>query len=163
MKSTLKTTLVLLAIFLNLSCRDENPLLGEWKLSSWYIDIEMDLNKDTIRTSNLLDEANCKNKEVLTIYANGTINAVNTYNPIVKISKKEDEYIFDVECNKGSVGFATTYKILDKKVIIEPNGEEYHFNGKQLTRIFKDAITIYNTDFTEAVETKDLVLNYIKN
>ncbi len=147
---------------MNASCEDENPLLGEWKLSSWHIDIEMDLDNDTIKSSNLLDEASCENKEMLTIFKNGTINAINTYNPTVKISKNGDKYVFDVECNKGSIGFATNFKVLDDKVIIEPNGEEYHFSGKQLTRVFEDAINIYNIDFTEVIETKDLVLSYIK-
>ncbi|RZN80288.1 MAG: hypothetical protein EVB11_11745 [Winogradskyella sp.] len=162
MKNTLKTILVAITIFTTVSCEEENALLGEWKLSSWYINIEMDLNNDTIKSYNLLDEANCENKEVLTILANETLNFVNTYNPIVKISKREDVYKFNVQCDKGSIGFATTYKVLDDKIVIEPNGAEYSFNGKQLTRVFKDAINIYNSDFTEIRETKDLVLNYTK-
>lgn len=163
MKSTFKIFLQLsIVFFIITSCQDAHPLYGKWKLSSWYIGVEIDLNKNGIKSSNLLDEVDCENKEVLTIKADGTLNAVNTYSPMVKISKTDNKYKFDVKCNEGSLGFATTYKIVGNKIIIEPNTEEYFFNGKQLTRVFKNSISIYNTDFTKVIETKDLTLNYIK-
>lgn len=162
MKNTLNILLLLFSFFVINSCQDKNPLYGEWKLSSWYIGIEIDLNKNGIKSSNLLQEVDCINKEILTVNSDGTLNAVNTFSPEVKISKASDNYIFDVNCNKGSLGFATSYKIAGDKIVIEPNNQVYLFNGNQLTRVFKNAIKIYNADFTKVLETKDLTLNYIK-
>ncbi|ARV08879.1 hypothetical protein BTO05_04215 [Winogradskyella sp. PC-19] len=163
MKNTFKILLLIsITFFTVISCQDTNPLYGEWKLSSWYIGVEIDLDKNGIKSTNLLDEVDCDNKEVLTIKSDGTLNAVNTYNPIVKISKNNSKYVFDVNCNKGALGFASTYKTVGDTVVIAPNNEEFIFSGKQLTRVFKNAIRIYNNDFTEVIETKDLTLSYTK-
>jgi len=163
MKNTFKILLLISITFFTVtSCQDNNPLYGEWKLSSWYIGVDIDLNKDGINTSNLLDEVDCNNKEILTINPDGTLNAINTYSPFVKISKTYNTYTFDVKCNNGSLGFATTYKIEGDKIVIAPNDEVYVFNGEQLTRVFKNAIKVYDSSSTTIIETKDLTLNYIK-
>lgn len=162
MKNTFKILLLLITFFTITACQDANSLYGEWKLSSWYIGVDIDLNKDGIKSSNLLDEVNCKNKEVLTIKSDVTLNVVNTYSTVIKISKNDNKYTFDIVCDEGNLGFATTYKVVDDKIVTAPNSEEYLFKGKQLTRTFKNAISIYNIDFTKVIETKDLTLNYIK-
>ena len=111
---------------------------------------------------NLLDEVDCNNKEVLTIKSDGTINSVNTFSPLIKISKTNKKYNLNASCNEGSIGFASSYKIVDDIIVIEPNDQKYYFNGIQLTRVFKKAIKVYDSSFTKIIETKDLTLNYIK-
>jgi len=153
---------ILLFFILN-ACSKANQVTGEWKLSSWDIGIEVDLNNDGDKSFNLIDEVNCDNNEILTISNNGTLNAIKTFSPIVRIAKKQNsDYVFNVDCNKGSLGFATSYELKNNKILLDSNTEYYIFNEKQLTRVFKDAINIYNSDFSQVIETKDLTLTYMK-
>ena len=162
MNNNYKTFLASIAFLIIVSCQDTNPLFGKWKLSSWDIGLEMNLNEDTIKSFNLLDEVDCKNKEVLTIKSDGTINSVNTFSPLIKISKTNKKYNLNASCNEGSIGFASSYKIVDDIIVIEPNDQEYYFNGNELTKVFKKAIKVYDSSFTKIIEAKDLTLNYIK-
>ncbi len=99
MNNNYKTFLASIAFLIIVSCQDTNPLFGKWKLSSWDIGLEMNLNEDTIKSFNLLDEVDCKNKEVLTIKSDGTINSVNTFSPLIKISKTNKKYNLNASCN----------------------------------------------------------------
>ena len=143
------------------SCSDDNLIIGEWKLSSWDIGTETDINKDDINSLNLLDEIDCANKEILTVKSDGTLNSINSFNPITKISKLNSDYIFNIKCSEGSLGYASTYKFSDDKLILD-NGGEFLLEDEQLVRTFKNAINIYNEDYTEVIDKQDLTLKYIK-
>ena len=154
---------IVFVLFLTvISCSDNNLIIGEWKLSSWDIGMEMDINKDDIKSLNLLDEVECTNKEILTVKLDSTLNSINTFNPIAKISKLNSKHNFNIECSEGSLGFASSYKFIDNKLKLETGGEFLLEEG-QLVRTFENAINIYNEDFTEVIDKQDLTLTYTKN
>ena len=157
-----KLSLIFLIIISFLSCNNENNIYGEWQLKSWDIGVDMDLNKDAIKSSNLLDEVECNNDEVLTLKQNNTLASVNTFSPVIKIFKLNSDYMFNIECSEGSLGYASAFKVEVDKVLLDQGGEFTTGENNQLTRIFKKAVKIYNSDFSEVLETKDLILTYTK-
>ena len=61
----------------------------------------------------LLDEC----IEALSIKPDGTINSTNTFNLLLKISKTNNDYNFNVSCNEGSLGFASSYKLVGNNLL----------------------------------------------
>lgn len=162
MKKNILSFVFLFMLFTGFSCNDDaNPILGDWVLSSWSIGVQMDVNNDKVTSQNLIDEATCDNQEVLSVKVNKTIGAVNTFSPTVKVSKINSVYKFNVQCANGGLGFASSYKQVDNKLKLD-DGSEFLIQNQNLVRVFKDAITVYNEDFSQVIETKDLTLIYTK-
>ena len=154
----------LLSVFaIVLSCKNNSDsVIGEWQLLSYSFGIDMDINGDSVMSTNVLDETPCDNNETLTIKSDGTLNATQTFAPKITAKKIDNNYIVNVECLKGSLGFASSYKLLGDKLKLD-SGDFYVFSdGEQLTRTFKDYIKVYNKDLSQVVETKDIVLTYIR-
>ncbi|TDU39700.1 hypothetical protein BXY82_1730 [Gelidibacter sediminis] len=142
-----------------------NPVLGNWKLTSWSITIPLDMNLDGIANTNLLMETECEVNEKLIFDKHGVVTSKDTYNPELKVSLIDDTTdIYKVEemCSEGSIGFATEY--------IQIGAESISLNGKvgvvhqgKLTFVYNGAIPVYNENYTEIVDKKDLILIYDKS
>lgn len=143
---------------------NEVTVIGTWELTTWTVNIPVDLNNDTVKSTNLLDESVCENNELLIFETNGTVLSNNTFNPSVVISQlnsNRDVYLFDVQCDlDGSIGLAGTFSQNENNIML--------FNttavivGNQLTVTFQDAVDIYNEDLTEILSSKDLILIYAR-
>jgi hypothetical protein len=142
----------------------KNPIIGNWKLTSWSIKIPLDLNSDATFSTNLLDETICEVNEILSFDKNGIVTSSDTFNPELKVRLKNgtsDVYMITETCAEGSVGFATEYEqINDQRVGF--NGVFAVVTGTKLTVVYKDAVMVYNEALTEVVATKDLTLVYEK-
>lgn len=143
---------------------DDFAIVGAWQLSAMNVEGGFDINNDGTISSNLLNEIDCINNETLVFESNGVVTSNLTFNPHIKIALLDgtsDDYVFDVVCDEeGVISFATTYAYNNKIVVI--NESIATFGNNQLSRIFEDAIQIYNEDFTEVVATKNLTLVYTK-
>ncbi|WP_299390427.1 hypothetical protein [uncultured Gelidibacter sp.] len=150
------------------SCSNDdasNPVIGSWKLITWSIAIPVDLNSDSKFSTNLLDEIACDANEILSFDAHGLAYSSNTFNPELSISLKDDtsdEYIIDVTCDEGSIGFATEYAQIGQESV-SFNDAVGVVSGSRLSIVYPNAIKVYNETFTEVVETKNLTLIYEKN
>lgn len=155
---------ILVAVFLHsLSfSQKKNNYTGQWQLVSWSIGLEMDLNNDKDYSLNLIEETNCKNNETLTISSNGTLKSTNTFNPTVNISNRNSKYIFSEKCNKGSIGFSNAFTFESNDIQLDTGGKYKLTEEGNLLRVFEGAINVFNSDFSEILETRDLVLTYKK-
>ncbi|AUP80811.1 hypothetical protein [Flavivirga eckloniae] len=149
------------------SCSKEDndvSVVGTWKLTAWNITDGFDINKDGTVSTNILDEVVCENNETLIFETNGVISSSETYNPEIDIALLDgttDEYTYMVTCDEqGVIGFATTYSQATDKVVF--NDVEFTVGDKELFRVKKEAIKIYNETFTEVIATKDLTMVYTK-
>ncbi|HLT33291.1 MAG TPA: hypothetical protein VKZ98_05830 [Aquaticitalea sp.] len=158
-----------ITFFVSISCSkdyDDNiqnsNILGVWELAGWSLDIEMDLNNDSVFSTNLLDEAPCQNYETLIFEADGTFSSNRTFNPTVNISLVNgttDSYVFDVACDtEGTIGLAGPFTQTGNMVTLL--GNTAMINGNQLSIVYENAVEIYNEDFTEVVDTKNLTVIY---
>lgn len=143
---------------------DNSSITGVWTLTAWNIDEGFDFNNDGTVSTNLLSEIDCSQNETLFFEKNGTVSLNTTFNPdidIALLNEENNEYNFNVTCdNEGIISLATSYTVNDSIVMI---GEtEAQFDGNQITLVSEDRIKIYNEDFTEVVETRDLTLVYFK-
>ncbi|SHH43041.1 hypothetical protein [Winogradskyella jejuensis] len=161
MRNTFSVCLLLLFTYAVISCQENNEYLGDWELQSWSFDIEMDLNNDNTSSFNLLEETSCVNQEVLTLKSNNTLGSKKTFSSNLRVSKEGAVYKVSEKCNKGSLGFSSAFKKINDTLVLEEGGE-YILNRNKLTRTFKGFIKVYNQDFSEVLETKDLVLTYIR-
>lgn len=143
---------------------DKNPIIGNWKLTSWSIEIPFNLKKDTTFSTNLLDETDCEVNEILSFDNNGLVTSNDTFNPELKVRLKNgtsDDYMITETCAEETIGFATEYKqITDQSVGF--NGVVAVVTGTKLTVVYKDAIKVYNEALTEVLGMKDLTLVYEK-
>ena len=168
MKSTLKFLFIIVALVLVSSCSkddvNEHAVVGKWKLTTWTVNIPFDLNHDTVSSTNLLDEIDCANNEILEFNAKDVVASDDTFNPKVDIALLNgttDRYTVTTECAEGIIGFSKLYFIInDTEVMI--NNRTATINGNQLTIVYENAISIYNEDFTQVITTKDLTLIYTK-
>ena len=135
-----------------------------WKLTEWSVGISMDLNKDMVSSTNLLDEIDCGNNETLVFDNQGTVVSNLTFNPKVDISlinASTNAYDFFVECDReGVLSSASSYTKNNNTIII--NNSVFNIDNNELTVVFENAVDIYNEDFTAVVATKDLTLVYTK-
>jgi hypothetical protein len=150
------------------SSDDENitsSVVGVWELTEWNANFFVDLNNDTLFNGNLLEEIDCANNEILRFEDNGVVTSSDTFNAKIEIFQQEVNsellYNANIECaDGGSIGFASSY--IETNNTVEFNGSVSELIGNQIIRTFVDAIKIYNEDFTELVETRDLRLIYTK-
>ncbi|MCK8479450.1 hypothetical protein [Psychroserpens algicola] len=163
MKPLLLIALILVSIT---SCSSDDTatdsnIIGSWQLTNYDIGLSVDIDKDENFNVNLLDELNCQNNEVLMFEANGTVSSNDTFNPTLLISKSMNgEYEFDVECAEGSISFASSYAVDNNEVIYSDNISTISDN--KLYRTLENVINVYNDDFTQIIETRDLNLIYTK-
>jgi len=143
---------------------DEITVEGIWKLTAYNVSDGFDINNDGIASVNLLDEIPCTNNETLVFESKGVVTSNQTFNPSIEIglvNSTSDSYIFNVICDEeGSIGYATNFTLNANEIFINDNIAT--ISGNKLSRVFADAIKIYNEDFTEVVATKDVTLVYMK-
>ena len=140
-----------------------NALVGSWKLTAWNVEGGFDINSDGVADINLLSEIDCPNEETLVFESNGTVSSDKTFNPklqIALIDEVNETYSFNVECPEGVIGFSASYSLNNGALTIQDRMAS--LNGNQLTRVFEDAIKIYNEDFTQVIATKTLTMVYTK-
>ncbi|MGJ8593457.1 MAG: hypothetical protein ACSHXF_12975 [Aquaticitalea sp.] len=147
------------------SCSTDESVVGTWKLTTWSVQIPMDLNDDATSSVNLLDEAICNNNEMLKFEANGSVSTNMTYNPKVTVSISDETksvYTVSVECDKeGSIGAAGDFT--QNKNLVSLFDQTALIDDDQLTIVYKDAIDVHNEDLTVVVAKKDLTLIYTRN
>ena len=143
---------------------NNSSITGVWLLTAWNIDEGFDINNDGTVSTNLLNEIDCSRNESLFFDKNGVVSLNTTFNPEIDIALLNDttnEYSFNIVCdNEGVISLATTYTRNESVVFI---GErEARIEGYQIFLVFKDRLKIYNMDFTQVLETKDVTLVYDK-
>jgi hypothetical protein len=159
-------TFTILTIATACSKDDSNvpSIVGTWELTTWSINVPIDLNNDLITSTDLLDEAICANEETLVFEANGTVSSNATYNPQVMVSLLDgttEEYLFNVECDtEGSIGIAGSFTQNDQSVTLFNTMAT--LSGNQLIVVYENAIDVYNQNLTEVIDMKDLILIYTK-
>jgi hypothetical protein len=160
---------ILLVCFTSCSTDDtqdsnDSPIVGVWELTAWNVEEAFDFNNDGTANTNLLNEINCSRNETLFFENNGVVSLNTTFNPDLNISLLNNEtntYNFDVTCDtEGVVSLATEYTIENSMITIGESVAE--IEGGQMFLVFEDRIKIYNEDFTEVFDTKDLTLVYSK-
>lgn len=168
-KLLLIVSLVSSALF---SCSNEplddsmvgDSIIGNWKLTevNIYLPNGFDLNNDGVRSTNLLDEIDCANKEVLTFDKNGVMQSNLTFNPDVDIymlDESKQEYSFSVQCDiEGAIGYATSFTKEGETIIY--NGRTALQVGDKLYMVFKSAIGVFNSDGSKLLNMEDLNLVY---
>lgn len=165
MKVFIPVLLIFLLVFA--SCNKEsvevNNLEGTWKLTTWTVGIPVDLNEDTVFSTNLIEEIPCESMETLTFSVDGTMASNLTFNPKVEISLNQvlGVYVYQVECDtEGSIGFAAMYEHKGASIIF--NNTEAVVEGNKLTIVYKNAQAIHNMAKTNVLEHKDITLIYEK-
>lgn len=169
MKSTLKHLLLFVILGLVTACSkedvDTHAIVGEWKLTSWTAShIPFDLNHDNITSTNLLDEIDCANNEILVFTADKFMHSDDTFNPIVTmvlLNGITDDYRITAECAEGIIGFSKAYTLVSETEVQIDNNIAT-INGNQLTIVYENAIAIYNEVLAQVIATKDLTLVYTK-
>ncbi|MDO7170649.1 hypothetical protein [Mariniflexile sp. AS56] len=143
---------------------DDFSVEGSWKLTEWQVADGFDMNNDGVISVNLLDEIDCQNDETMVFESTGVVSSNKTFNPTVEIALQNgttNSYTFNIACDdEGIISYASNYTKKGDLILI--NEAVATVNGRRLTRVFLDAIKIYNEDFTEVVATKDLTVVYTK-
>ena len=143
---------------------DGSSVVGNWKLTEVNIFLPngFDINNDGVRSTNLLDEIDCANKEVLTFDKNGVMQSNLTFNPDVDIyllDAAKQDYAFSVHCDvEGAIGYATSY--IQEGETIKYNNRSAIQDGNHLYMTFKSAIGVYNEDGSKMLALEDLNLVY---
>jgi len=166
MKNTIKAFFILCLAIAMIACTksDKSKAVGVWQLTTRTTDIPFDVNNDGVFSTNLVDEIDCNDIETLTFEENGTVFSGNEASVIMKYFKTADtnSYGLNIDCNKeGIISFASSYNEIDEDTI-QVSGRNYVIDNNTMTTIFKDAVKVYNEDFTEIIETRDLKLVYKK-
>ncbi len=143
---------------------NNSSITGVWKLTAWNIDGGFDINNDGTVSTNLLNEIDCSRNETLFFDNDGVVSLNTTFNPDINIAllnEATSEYSFNVACDtEGVISLATSYTVNDSMIMIGES--EAQIDGNQIFLVFQDRIKIYNEDFTQVLETKDLTLVYNK-
>ena len=167
MKKIIFVLTVITLVLTSTSCftdADDKTINGVWALTEWNIEDGFDINNDGIINTNILNEIDCVNNETLVFESTGVVSSNFTFNPTIEIALvngTSNNYIFNVVCDEeGFISFATTFTINGNVILI--NGSEGTLEGNKLSRVFVDAIKVYNEDFTEVIATKNLTLVYSK-
>ncbi|MFD1014519.1 hypothetical protein [Winogradskyella rapida] len=166
MKITFKAFLILCLVGVTTACsdNDKSKVIGVWELTTRTIAIPFDVNEDGVANTNLVEEIDCNSLETLTFEENGSVYSGNEASVLMQFYKhdEDDTYGLQVDCNKESlISFASSYDEVNANTV-QISGRNYEIQGDTMTVVFEDAITIYNEDFSEALETKDLTLIYTK-
>jgi len=166
MKRILFSTLVF--SFLVSACSnddsDVSSVEGVWKLVAYNVAEGFDINKDGIKSVNILEEIECVNNEVLVFESTGVVSTHFSFNPeiqIYRLNEVTNEYAFNVECDiEGVISYASSYS--QKGNTITFNNHKASVADNQLLLVFEDAIEIFNSDFTIVLAREDLTLVYSK-
>ena len=167
MKITLRLLFFSFCFIICLSCSKdnvENPVIGNWELTTWTVDIPFDLDNDMASSTNFLDKTACNVNETLSFDDNGNVSSSDTFNPEITIRLKDgtsDVYFVNEVCAEGSIGFSTSYIQVNNQNV-ELNGAVGIVANKKLTLVYVNAVKIYNEALTEVIATKDLTLVYMK-
>lgn len=169
MKYTFTYIILACILMLSTSCSkdevetNEPSVVGAWRLSNYGIGLSVDIDKNGTKSFNVLDEIDCEVNEELVFKSNGTVASNDSFHHVINISKSSltNNYIFNVECSEGYISTATSY-IQENNNMVEFNGVISTISNNQLTRVFENAIEIYNEDFTEMIEFQNLTLVYTK-
>lgn len=159
--------LVICLVFLSSCAKEEikihSQVIGEWKLTSYTIGSAFDIDKDGTSHLNLLNEMDCVNNEVLRFETTSVVYSNETYNPTIDISKSgvDNAYNFNIECSEGIIGFATSFSQVTSNTF-QFNDKTFIISNNSFDIILEDEVEIYNEDFTQIIETRDLVLTYSK-
>lgn len=165
------TVITAFVLVLGTSCATEEledsnnlSIKGVWNLTAWNIDNGFDINNDGIISTNLLNEISCHQNETLLFEANGVVSLNTTFKPNLEIyllNSRVEQYSFNLECDtEGVVSLATSYTKSGNTIMIGETEASIEIN--QMSIVFENSIEIYNEDFTEVLETRDLTLVYIK-
>ena len=143
---------------------DNESVVGEWRLTSYNIASEFDINSDGVFSTNILDEIECANNETLIFESNGVMSSNATFNPtidIILLDEITNEYTFNVVCDsEGIISFASEYS--QNGEIISYSNKEASIQGNQLYVVFESAIKVLSKDLLQVVSTEDLILTYTK-
>ena len=141
----------------------QSQVIGEWALVSYSIGDSFDINNDGTSNLNLLNEINCANNEVLSFEAIGVVSSNETYNPSILISKfnNDNSFNFNVECPEGTIGFATSFSQINDNTF-EFSDRTFTIVDNTFEIVIEDEIEVFNEDFSELLETRDLVLRYTR-
>lgn len=167
MKITFRLLFLSVCFIICSSCSkdgDKNPVVGNWELIAWTVNIPFDLDNDLDPSLNFLDKTACNVNETLSFDHKGNVTSKDTFNPEITIRLKEgtsDVYFVEEICAEGSIGLSTSYVQIDNQKI-ELNGAIGIVASQKLTLVYADAIKIYNETLTEVIESKDLTLVYLK-
>lgn len=142
---------------------NQSQVIGEWKLTNYSIGTAHDINKDGWSHLNLLHEIDCDDSEVLKFKTTGVVSSNETYNPTIQISKSEvdNTYVFNIECAEGIISFATSFNQITSNTF-QFNDKEFTIINNTFNIVLVEDIKIYNVDFSQIIETRDLVLTYTK-
>ena len=163
-----KHFLIYLSCFLLFcSCEKEemviqySEVVGKWKLTELRSPIAFDINNDGISSFNILSELNCTNDEVLNFDALGGVQSVYTFNYSHKIAETSaGTYMHEVECGNELLAWATDYLNEGSDVYFLERKSE--IKGNQLFTKYENSIDIYNSDFSEIVESLEVIMVYTK-
>ena len=149
-----------------MSCSDksEHDVIGVWLLTTRTIDLPFDVNQDGVSNTNLIAEIDCNKTETLTFDNNGTVSSGNEFSNPLKYYKENDTNVHRIisDCNtEGVISFASEFETIEKSTI-KISDRVYELSGNTLTTVFENSVKIYNEDFTEVIETKDLKLIFTK-
>ncbi|WP_139181030.1 hypothetical protein [Winogradskyella thalassocola] len=156
--------IVLLGSMMSCSDKSEHDVIGVWLLTTRTIDLPFDVNQDGVSNTNLVAEIDCNKTETLTFENNGTVSSGNEFSNPLKYYKEEGTNVYRIisDCNtEGIISFASEFEITEESTI-KIYDRVYVISGDTLTTIYENSIKIYNEDFTEVIETKDLKLIYTK-
>lgn len=143
---------------------NNSPIVGVWELVAWNVEEAFDFNNDGTANTNLLNEIDCSRNETLFFENNGVVSLNTTFNPDINIALLDGTdamYDFDVTCDtQGIISLATSYELNESSILI---GEfEASYTENRITLVFREKIKIYNEDFTNVIDAKDLTLVYTK-
>ncbi|GAA4281129.1 hypothetical protein [Gaetbulibacter aestuarii] len=162
------TVITVLSIVLVSCSKDSNQqelntLDGVWQLTAWNVEGGMDMNKDGVAHTNILDEISCTNNETLVFDASGVVLFNNTFNPKIKITAINnllENLSTNVVCDSGVIGSATSYTVDGNKVIL--GSTIAIINGNEIDIIRKDKLKVFNPDMSTVIVTQDVMEVYTK-
>ncbi|MBF8149333.1 hypothetical protein ITJ86_05460 [Winogradskyella sp. F6397] len=166
MNKILAVCFLICIIGMTTSCSDESEhdIVGVWLLTTRTVDIPFDVNQDGESNTNLTKEIDCNKEETLTFKNNGSVFSGNEFSNPLQYYKEDTTNVYRInsDCNtEGIISFASEYNITDEDTI-KISDRVYVLQQNTLTTVYKNAVDIYNEDFTEVLETKDLTLVYTK-
>ncbi|WP_152487267.1 hypothetical protein [Winogradskyella psychrotolerans] len=166
MKKTALVSLLIVLLGSTMSCSDksEHDVIGIWLLTTRTSDLPFDVNQDGVFNTNLVSEIDCNKTETLTFETNGTVSSGNEFSNPLKYYKEEATNVYRInsDCNtEGIISFASEFEITEEDTI-KISDRVYVLSGNTLTTVYENSVNIYNEDFTEVIETKDLKLIYTK-
>lgn len=143
--------------------QDLAPLNGVWQLTAWNVNESMDMDKDGVAHTNILDEISCPNNETLEFDANGVVTFNNAFNPNIKITALNNVVAnldIKIVCDNGSIGSASTYVL--KGNTITMGSTIAVLNGNEIDILRKGKFKILGSDMATVLFTMDVMEVYTK-